>query len=306
MTDKKVKPFKPHLATDADIDKLVFPVWAQYKIDGVRAVVKDEKCTGRSMKPCLNTLITDYFSDISYEGFDMEMGATKPNDPDLCRLTTSLTGTIKGGLPKFVIVFDFLHPSVIHLPYVERMEALEVWCRKVVFGAEVDIFISPQYKIENKADLLKFYQNALDLNYEGVVLRKQDGMHKSGRCTVREGNYLRIKPTGDAEGTLVRVEEAMENCNEAVTNALGQTERSSHKENLKPKGMIGALIIKDFKTGQEIKIGPGTLNHKQRRYYFIHQDELAQKIIKYKFLATGQKDKPRHARFFSFRNKEDL
>ena len=284
----------------------MFPIWVQYKIDGVRSIVRENQCTGRSLKAHKNVALTEYFSRPIFNGFDMEMGATHPNDPHLCRLTTSLSGTIKGPLPKFVIVFDYLDVDVDDLPFELRMRALKAYCSVADFPKDVAVYVSPQYKINSMEELIKFYEDALADGYEGLIIRKPDGKHKNGRCTVTEGNYLRIKPTGDAEGTFLRCEEAMENNNEATVNALGHTERSSHKDNKKPKGMIGALWIKVITTGQEIKIGPGTLTHEQRKYYFENQDELADKIIKYKFLDTGMKDKPRHARFFSFRNKEDL
>lgn len=299
--------FKPHLACDAKLDQLTFPLYVQYKIDGVRGMVQDDKCTGRSLKPFKNKKLVEYFSRPCFNGFDFEIGATKPNDPDLCRLTTSLTGTINGELPAFIIVFDYLTPETIDLPFKERMEVLEAYIQHG-FGQSPDvaIYVSPQYKMNSLEELMAFYESALEQHYEGLVIRKQDGNHKNNRCTVTEGNYLRLKPTKDAEGEFLRVEEAYENQNEATINELGHTERSSHKENKVPKGMIGAIWIKDLKSGQEIKIGAGKMTHEERKYYFEHQEELHSYLIKYKFLGTGKKDKPRHARFHSFRDKVDM
>ena len=299
---------KPHLACDMDLDKVVFPIWVQYKIDGVRGMVQDAKCTGRSLKAMKNKKLTAYFSDPIFDGMDFEIGATHPNDPDLCRLTTSLTGTIEGELPKFIVVFDYLTPELLDYEFSGRMAALEVYYNsfKDLFPTEVEIYISPRYRIDSMEQLIAFYEDTLSKGYEGIIKRDPDGKHKNGRATVKEDNYLRLKPKGDAEGTFIRCEEAMKNNNVATTNALGHTERSSHKENKVGKGMIGAFWIKDLKTGQEIKIGAGKMNHDDRKYYFEHQDELADKLFKYNFLDTGAKDVPRHARFHSFRNKEDL
>ena len=38
--------FKPHLACDADLTKLKFPLWAMRKIDGVRMLNIEGKAVG--------------------------------------------------------------------------------------------------------------------------------------------------------------------------------------------------------------------------------------------------------------------
>jgi DNA ligase-1 len=299
--------FKPHLATDADMSKLEFPLTIQYKIDGVRLLVQNNKATGRSLKEFSNKALTAYFSNPRFNGFDAELGATYPNDTELCRLTSSLTSTISGDLPAFIVVFDYLTAETAGLPYADRMKALREYAKsEFSLDEAVKVFISPQYVVKSMQEMMDFYHSALSLGYEGIIIRKPEGNHKNGRCTLKEGNYLRIKPKKDSEGTFVSAVEALENQNEATINALGRTERSSHKENKVPTGMIGAIWIKDCFTGQILKIGAGKLTHEERKYYFEHQDELETKLIKYAFLATGMKDKPRHARFIGFRDKADL
>lgn len=307
MSKKEIK-FRPHLACDAKVEKLEFPVYVQYKIDGVRMLVRDSIATGRSMKKYKNKKMTEYFSQECFNGFDMEIGATYPSDPDLCRLSTSVVNTIEGVLPKFAVVFDFLDESFLEYgdTYSYRMAQLEDYLKHHNLPDDVEIIVSKQYKIDSQEELEEFYTKALEKNYEGLVIRKQDGKHKSGRCTVKEGNYLRLKPTGDSEGVVLRVEEAYENLNEAKTNELGHTERSTHQENMKPKGMIGALWLKDIYSGEEVKVGAGKLTHDLRKYYFENQNEIVGELVKYAFLATGKKDKPRHARYISHRAWEDI
>jgi hypothetical protein len=310
MTIKKEVRFKPHLACDAKVEKLVFPVWVQYKVDGVRMLVRDSIATGRSMKKYKNKKMTEYFSQPCFNGFDMEIGATHPNDPDLCRLSTSVVNTIKGELPKFAVVFDFLDEDLLDnsFGYNTRMSLLKDYLldTHVDLPSDVELIFSKQYKINSQEELEEFYAKALEMNYEGLIIRKQDGKHKSGRCTVNEGNYLRMKPTGDSEGVVISLEEAYENQNEAKTNELGHTERSTHQENMVPKGMIGAMWIKDIHTGQELKIGAGKMPHSERTLLFENQEEVIGALVKYAFLATGQKDKPRHARYISHRAWEDM
>lgn len=302
------KPFKPHLATDAKVDKLQFPVNVQYKIDGVRMLVRDAIATGRSMKKYKNRKMTEYFSQECFNGFDMEVGATHPNDPDLCRLSTSLVNTIEGDLPAFVVVFDYLLPEFIEneTPYEERMQHLRHYLNQEELPDNVKVIYSLELPMNTQEELECFYTKALENHYEGLIIRDPSAKHKSGRCTVREGAYLRMKPTGDSEGIVLRVEEAMENLNEAKINELGHTERSTHQENMRPKGMIGALWLKDVHSGEEVKVGAGKLTHEERTFYFENQDKIIGELVKYAFLATGKKDKPRHPRYISHRAVEDM
>lgn len=300
--------FRPHLATDVELDKLVFPVIIQHKIDGARLLVVDSKAVGRSLKTYKNKLMTQTMSHPLLNGFDGEIVATYENDPDLCRLTTSVINTIEGGLPKVYKVFDYLTEDTKYLGYVDRIEALVTHMK-----ANYDFFTTFPVKIEipsywivhNKDDVLNIYNKALTDGYEGIIIRSLHGKHKDGRCTVKEGSYLRLKPTEDAEGVVVRLEEAFENQNEAKVNELGHTERSTHQENMVPKGMIGALWLK-LPDGSEVKVGAGKLNHNERKHYWDNPNDIIGRIVKYAFLATGQKDAPRHPRFISFRVVEDM
>lgn len=300
------KDFKPHLACDADDSKLTFPLKWQLKVDGVRMLVKNGIATGRSMKKYKNIKLTEYFSNPVFEGFDMEIITTYPNDPDLCRLTTSQVNTIEGNLPSAALVFDFLTDDTINLPYHERMSKLNDYINNTKLPSDVSLIISCE-QVANSIDELNLsYAQALDNNYEGIIIRKGDGLHKNGRCTTKEGNYLRKKPTGDSEGIVLRLEEAYENQNEAKVNELGNTERSTHKANMVPKGMIGALWLRDIHSGDEVKVGAGKLNHEDRKLYFEKPELIIGGLVKYAFLATGQKDAPRHPRYISHRAWEDM
>ena len=59
---------------------------------------------------------------------------------------------------------------------------------------------------------------------------------------------------------VIGMEEKMHNANEATIGELGQTKRTSHQENLVPMGTMGALIVRDLKTGVEFNIGTGFSN----------------------------------------------
>ena len=128
---------------------------------------------------------------------------------------------------------------------------------------------------------------------------------KSGRSTLKENDFLQFETTVNKSRCSICM--AMENQNEVTINELGRTEISSHKENSSaPKGMVGGMIAKCLVTGLKINVGPGKMTHDKRKYYWLHQDEIVGKIIKYKSMDKGVKDLPRFARYIDIRSERDM
>ena len=119
-------------------------------------------------------------------------------------------------------------------------------------------------------------------------------------------SYLRIKRFVEEEAYVLGIIEGEENQNEEQTNELGQTFRSSHQENKVPNGMVGSMLCRDIKSGQEIVVGAGNMKHHERVHFFENQAQLLGKIIKYKFFPKGVKDKPRFPTYKCFRDKADM
>jgi DNA ligase-1 len=306
----KNKTFKPHLATDADLSKLKYPLFVLVKVDGVRLLVDAEgKAVGRSLKAFANKKLTEKFSHPDLVGIEGEVYQGEMNDALLCSNTTSIVNTIKGELPTGIMLFDYSHPDVIELDYFNRMVVLGERIDKIREALHpVKVSIASLNLVTTEKELLEFYNEFLDQGYEGIIIRKTTGKYKFGRTTVKEGDFLRIKPVADREGLVVELVEAMENLNEAKTNELGHTERSTHQENLVPKGMVGAMIVHYEENGETHveTIGAGKMKHDERIHYWNNPDELIGQYVKFRSLATGEKDKLRQARFISIRAKEDM
>ncbi len=293
------KPFK---ACDADLDLITYPIMVFPKIDGVRGLNRNGVFLGRSLKAHKSLYLQDVLSGMKYSGLDGELSCGAVTSQSLCRDTTSATGTIKGSFDFDYNCFDLLDDETIGLTYRNRYSILKAKVAALpIFVKVIDFEWA-----NNKADVLALYDYAIAQGYEGVVLRDPNAMHKNGRSTPKQSGYLRIKPCGDAEGIFHHFDEAMHNGNEAKINALGETERSSHKENKFGLGMIGALWLTPIGGGEPFKVGPGTMTHLERRHLFRHPSELDGRIIKFKFFDHGAKDAYRHARFFAFRNESDM
>lgn len=294
---------KPHLAVDADIEEAKFPLWGFSKIDGVRLMHITGSATGRSLKPHGNRFTTKRFSDPIYTGFDGEATFGDVRGQSLCRDTTGAISRHEGAPDIVWNVFDYLDKHTVDLTYEERYETLQV----ILEVEEPEgVNLLPYTVINNKEEMIAFYEKQLELGYEGAIFRDPKGLHKDGRATVKSNAYLRMKPSSDKDAIVVSLVEAMENTNEAKVNELGHTERSTAKAGLVGKGMVGMLVCKDVETGQIIDVGPGEMTHDMRKHYWNNQGELVGTACKYRSLDTGLKDKPRFARWVSPRTLTDI
>lgn len=299
---------KPMLACDAKLDKIKFPCIIQPKIDGVRGRNFGNGLTGRSLKKHANIYTTMVFSDPDYEGFDGELVAGSNTDPNLCRMTTSALSTIAGEPHIVMNVFDYITPETIHLQYQERLEharqKLDILHQQQ--RAKMAVIIHPSLPCMDMKTLEEREAIWLDQGYEGVIIRDPYGLYKQGRSTVREGGLLRIKRFVEEEAVVVEIKEGQSNNNVATVGLLGQTERSTHKENMIPNGMVGTLVCRTVKSGELIDVAPGKMDHGDRKYYFEHPELIVGRVIKFKHFPIGKKDKPRFPTFQSIRMGSDI
>lgn len=305
---------KPMLSSDWDETKQRFPVITQPKIDGVRALNLAGTLTGRSLKKFKNQHITRMFSHSAFLGLDGELAAENETHPDLCRLTTSAVGTIKGAPWLLWHVFDLVTPKTRDLPYHMRFELLRdrvnLLRRTHQHGAHIKIVRSVH--VGTKALLEHLDNEWLDDGYEGTILRDPMGLHKSGRSTIKEGGLLRIKRFLDSEAVVLAVNEGETNLNEAKTNELGLTERSTHQANMVANGLVGTLTCRaltdcgPIKAGDEITVSAGRMTHAERTHYMKLPNAIIGKTIKFKFFPKGAKDKLRFPTFQSIRVPEDM
>jgi DNA ligase-1 len=204
------------------------------------------------------------------------------------------------GTPKVTFyVFDRFSPVS---PYAVREANLE---KTIKNHSQYPIRLVRSSIIRNEVDLYWYEQWCLDSHFEGAMIRQPLSTYKQGRSTLDEGHLLKLKRYLDSEATIIGYEEGMQNGNEAKKNELGYQKRSSHKENMIPKDTLGAIIVRDCKTGVEFNIGTGfdaidcTTIWKNREKYLG-------KTVSYRYFPTGSKDKPRHPSFKGFRDPIDL
>lgn len=283
---------KPMLATDADLDALRFPLLASAKLDGVRAIVYKGVVLSRSLKPIPNEYVQSRFREL--ENADGELIVGEPTSKTCYRDTVSGVMS-KDGTPD-VRFFVFDNITVPSEPYEARHRRIN-W-------RLADVTRLEQHVVTCLDTLLKLEEKMLNQGYEGLILRDPNAPYKYGRSTTKEGFLLKLKRFTDGEFEVVGFEERMHNGNEAKTNELGYTQRSSHKENKIGRGDLGALILR-HPSGAVFNVGTG-FTDAERAHIWQHQDAFLGQFAKIKFFAIGMKDLPRHPVFLGWRDKNDI
>ena len=285
---------KPLLAyTVEDTSTLKYPLFASVKLDGIRCLVIDGVAYSRNMKPIKNEYVQKCIGKTEYNGLDGELIVSDIFAKDCYRQTNSGVMS-KDGEPDFKFYvfdrwdmekfkFETRYTNIPKLPFVE---------------------VVSQFEIETEYGLLQFEQELLDKGAEGVMVRSIDGTYKNGRSTAKDGILGKLKRFSDAEYRIVGFVERMHNANEATINALGHTERSSHKENLIGRGDLGALVL-ETADGQKFNCGTG-FDDALRAEIWANKDAYLGRMAKVKSFLIGVKDLPRFPVFISLRDEGDI
>src|SRR5256885_796960 len=103
------KPFRPMLAceTPEDLESLApfFPMYGSYKLDGIRAIVRDGVLVSRTLKPIPSAFCQDWFSSLP-EGVDGELLVPKQHGPTIYHDTYSAVMTHGSREPVDFWIFD--------------------------------------------------------------------------------------------------------------------------------------------------------------------------------------------------------
>ena len=295
-----MKSFKPNLAAKADLALLRYPLLASPKLDGIRATVVGGKLLTRTLKDVPNKHIRAMLAHAELEGFDGELIAGEAWSKTVYRDTVSIVMS-HDKEPTDLRFYCF---DLWHMParYKQRWHQLQHEATKLT-DRPVDIV--EQLIIENEKALLAYEEAALEKGFEGLILRDPDGLYKCGRSTVKEGGLLKMKRFEDGEARVIGVEEEMHNGNEAETNELGRTKRSTEKAGLVGKDTMGAIIVEDMVSKVRFNIGTG-FTAEDRATIWTFREKFVGQLIKYKHFPIGTKDKPRHPVFLGMRDARDM
>jgi DNA ligase-1 len=280
------------LANPVDMATLKYPVLASPKLDGVRAIVKGGVVLSRSLKQIPNEYVQRLFCGL--ENFDGELIVGHPTSKTC--YTDTVSGVMRASGEPDVHFYVFDHVEHPISPYLERTNKLR---------GSINLFweFLHQRPIHTAEELLDYEQLCLTEGYEGLILRDPQGRYKFGRSTAKEGLLLKLKRFTDSEFEIIGFEERQHNGNEATTNELGRTKRSSHKENKTGRGDLGALVLKH--PAGSFNCGTG-FDDALRTEIWANRSKYLGALVKVKHFEVGAKDLPRHPVFLGFRNPIDL
>jgi DNA ligase-1 len=310
---------KPMLAKDIEESKLKFPLTISPKIDGVFAFVQNGQLYARSLKQHENLFTTSCYSDDIFNGLRGELiVGNNPTAEDLCRNTGSGVRRIQGEPETSLWCFDYVLPSTEKLSYDSRIKLLALKVQELNLKGFTSIKMIPVSTVQTMQEYLSTRDEYLQMGYEGCIVRDPSLPHKEGRSSSTKAHLWRYKPYATAEIRVTSFVEEMHNLNEAKTNELGRTERSTNQENLVGKGNLGAIVgtlvtplldcySKEIAAiGTELTIATGSLTDKERKYYWSNPAEMIDHVVEFEYMSFGLKDKPRFAQFKCIRSEINM
>lgn len=267
------------------------PLYGSVKLDGIRALGLDGILKARSLKPIPNKFIQEELAKQGVDKLDGELIVGAPNAEDVYRSTFSGVMSIEG-TPEFMFyVFDYL----IEAPYRERLT-------KLVSSGRVKVL--EQVQLASLDEIYAYETKNLEAGYEGIMLRRPNAPYKFGRATAKSMDLMKVKREEDAEAEVVEIYPAYENMNEAYTNELGHTDRTTHAENKVAKDMVGGFVLQ--KDGTTFKCSAGKFTHDERGQIWQNRTSYIGKLLKYRSFAYGVLNAPRFPRALGWRDERDM
>jgi DNA ligase-1 len=291
--------FKPMLAVEhSKVKTQNFPYYLSEKLDGIRCIVFGGAAYSRSLKLIPNLSIQAYVNYWAHilEGFDGELIVGDKNAPDVFNQSTSGVMRIEGE-PDFTFwVFD---KYISGTEYTSRIGKIDV--NKLPDRVK----FLPQFYVTKQHDVDEWEANFLKRGAEGVMLRDPHSMYKCGRSGTKNPELQKVKRFVDNEFQIIGWEPKYTNTNEAKTNELGRTERSTAKDGMVALDTMGSLILCTSK-GDTFSCGSG-MTDAIRADLWERRETLMGQLAKVKYFDVGTGySVPRFPIFLGIRSKDDM
>lgn len=260
-------------STQPNLEDLNYPIYASYKLDGIRCVTPTNQVLSRKLKPIPNKYIQQKLKGMPV-GFDGEL-MIEGNFNEASSAIMSAEGN-----PKFMyFVFD-----LCDRPANEQFQTRYSELKQVVkeLGKwSPEVILVTQKLCHSPKEVREYYDIAIAAGHEGLILRSLDGLYKEGRSTLKQQWLLKLKPVLDTEATIVGFKELMRNGNDPIINAVGGQERNKQMCGMYGGNTLGALICHDSQ-GNQIDVGSG-FTAEQRQEIWNNQAKYLTKMVTFKF-----------------------
>ena len=297
--------FKPQLAIEqTKVKTQPTNRYMSEKLDGIRCIVFDGVAYSRSLKPIPNKSIQAYFKNQwtggLLDGLDGELIVGNKNAPDVFNQSTSGVMRIEGE-PDFTFwVFDRFHLTAT---WLERYAHLILLKNADHFPSRVKLLVHRE--AEDTSCIDEFEAEMLTQGAEGIMLRDADAKYKCGRSGTKNPELQKVKRFVDSEFQIIGWEPKYTNTNEAKTNELGRTERSTAKEGMVALDTMGSLILLTSK-GDTFSCGSG-MTDAIRADLWERRESLMGQLAKVKYFDVGTGyNVPRFPVLVGIRHKDDM
>ncbi len=328
---KKDQTFEPMKAYNKkeDLSCIKYPKLVSFKLDGIRCEIKDGEFLSRSLKPIVNQQIKEKLEpladfskkyDIILDGeiynhgvpFPLISSCVMTQDysakksikawEDLCvkhdfHMTREEVFT---GLKFYA--FDCVNQGKWSEKFIERLDTL----RDISNIEEFDyIFVEVEQEIlYSYEEVKKYFENALERGYEGLMLKDSFSGYKCGRTTYKEDTMHKLKPYVTFDAKVIGVVQATEvdpNA-EKKRNELGRSVTSKKKADRILIEKASAFVV--IYEGQEVK-PVLSMTDEEKREIWTNKESYIGKMIEYKGMLIGSLSVPRHPVMIRFREDKD-
>lgn len=288
-------------ASDFVEKSLRFPYLASCKLDGYRAFNQWKQVRTSSGTPVLNNYTRNLFSGKEFEGLDGELIVGPWNDKNAFHNTSGPVRRQDGDPAVKWYVFD--DRSDPRAPFQDRIESARL---RIERCGHPSIVYLPHKIITNLDEMYEFEQEAVNDDFEGIMLRSPTGPYKFGRSTVNENYLLKVKRFITEEATITALEERMENLALSIEDNFGRAKKSVSKDNQIGTGMVGAFVVESEKWPEPFRISATTLGHKGAKDAWENPHNYIGQLARFKYFPHGVVNAPRHGVFEAIRGREDL
>ena len=283
------------------------------KMDGIRAVNHPTfGLVSRTLKPIPNRFIQESIKSLGEKVHYMDGELISGRIEDFIGYNDCQSQIMsEAGKKRYTLcIFDHVEFPNKRFDYRNHL------CREHFEGRQTYNYSDTEFHIEwlhqklvsSIEELLEVESEAIGLGYEGVIMRHPSVGYKNGRSTFLQQGMIKLKRFLDAEAKIVGFEELYRNTNEPTRDLLGYQRRSAHNAGQLAANTLGKLIVEGINgewTDVEFSIGSG-LDDSLRDRIWSDRESYMGMVVKYKYQASGSKERPRSPIFLGFRSLEDI
>jgi len=287
----------PMLLSNEEFDLNVLDYSNMYqsiKRDGVRVEIINNNLIGRSLKPFRNIKLNQYFkNNLNFKNEIIEGEIYNHKVP--CREMSGICNSLDKDISEGTKIYIFgLYDK--ELSFEDRYKKL-----KTLIKDNDKIELVSQVKCNNSEEAIKFFNDSLELGYEGIVLMDGSKKYKENRVTIQEHIGFKVKPHKEVDLLILDVQERFINTNESLINELGYKYKRNTVDSKEATGVAATFLCK-MDNGEETRVTI-TGDEEYRREIWKNKEKYKGMYAVVKRMDYGEKNKLLHSRLIDIKVK---